>query len=189
MKRIVIAEDNLIFELCTLVLADAKREEIIILKQGNIGAVGNVMRDKYANNLVIGVVDRDDDKRFKSPYLLRFDEFAHEGTMPQHDESVIVRRYPAQILPAATPLHSLLLLKPPSDAWTLQCAAQADISSKTFGLPTELTDLRRITKSNSLSSNQSFKQFLFALRRANPAPMVALQAWLNHELQRTIPPM
>jgi hypothetical protein len=189
MKRIVVAEDYLIIELCNLVLPDAKREEIIILKQGNTGAVGNVMRDKYANTLAIGVVDKDDAKRFNSPYLLRFKEFTRNGMMPSDDDSVIVRRYPTQVLPTPTPLQSLILLQPASEKWLLHCASQANILPEAFGLPTELTDLRRITKSETLNKHQPFKQFLFALRRAHPAPMAALQAWLNHELQRTIPPM
>ena len=184
MKRFVIAEDNLIQEICRCALPEAEREKIDIFKAGDVGKVANsLMNVNIQNALAIGIIDKDPEKNFKTKHLLKFKNISRETEMPAFHSSVIIRRVPSQ----STPAHTLILLENTSETWILDCAKQGSVSPQDYNLPDTPKELRKTTKSDQLHKNENVKQFLIAIRRANPLSFSTLQQWLRYELSRFSP--
>ncbi len=126
--------------------------------------VAKRMRENYADDFVVGVIDRD---RKAIPYLAKFE------VVREVAGDLILWRHPAKH-------HYLIQVCPAVEKWILNRAAESNINLEECELPATLAELCAVTK--TIVSQQDRRLIkLFKKLKASGNPVVnTLIFWLTH---------
>ena len=122
---------------------------------------------KHQNNsniVIVGIIDKD--KKNTPRYFDDFDELTEKS-----NHNLLYKKHPENE-------HYLIIVCPKAmELWLLQVAMSNNVSPSEFNLPDVAKELKKVTRSNLLSENQDFKNFLFALLET--PQMQTLKSWLQ----------
>lgn len=132
-------------------------------QKGN-GNLANAMRKNKADK-VIGITDED---KFKT-LPKYFDDFEKE----KNEHHLILKKH------KAIDNQFLIIICKDLENWLLYSAKIAEISPKQFHLPEDIKSFKGIVKDKIISNNQSFIQFLKAIKKAEAKPLLTLESWIR----------
>lgn len=129
--------------------------------------ITNLMQKQLKDNFAVGIVDRD---KIALAYAKEFDlvcEISNSLQLYKHKQKH----------------HYLIFIIPAMEKWILEAAQSANIQLSDLELPTEIDELRKITKTAKSEDNDAYsKQMtnLFkALKIANPISVAVLSLWVT----------
>ena len=105
---------------------------------------------KLSDQFAIAVIDKDK----KEPKAL--EQFEQIG----ESEHIIASKH-------QTRLHYLIQIKPAIEMFVLDAAEELNVNLADYGLPTELNELRKITKTTTAKEDVTFARLFHALRSAS----------------------
>lgn len=105
---------------------------------------------KLSDQFAIAVIDKDK----KEPKAL--EKFEQIG----ESEHIIVSKH-------QTKPHYLIQIKPAIEVFILDAATELNVNLSDYGLPTELNELRKITKTTTAKEDVTFARLFHALRTAS----------------------
>ncbi|KAA6337679.1 hypothetical protein EZS27_014251 [termite gut metagenome] len=110
--------------------------------QKGCGTVSRVMQNKFSDTFAVGIIDKD--KR-ELPYIKEFDLIASNG-------SLFLYKHKGKH-------HYIIQISPAIEQFFLKAAAEKEIDITTYGLPSDLKHLTRITKQISTKNEAAFNTF------------------------------
>ena len=141
---------------------DTEMIKILGFKRANhcssIGEVANRMKSSYANRLAIGIIDKD--KPGNVPLYFNQFELTHD-----------YKHFEVKHLPDTK--HYIVIVKPALESFLLNASSDLDVSSEKYGFK-NLKALKRVTKSQHISKNQNFKNFVNTLKQKKGSPLKKL---------------
>ena len=105
---------------------------------------------RLSDQFAIAIIDKDK----KEPKAL--EQFEQIG----ESEHIIVSKH-------QTRPHYLIQIKPAIEVFILDAAAELNVDLSDYGLPTELNELRKITKTTTAKEDVTFARLFHALRSAS----------------------
>jgi hypothetical protein len=110
--------------------------------QKGCGAVSKVMQKKFNDAFALGIIDKD---KQELPYIKEFELVASSDSLflYKHKEKH----------------HYIIQINPAIERFFLKAAAEKDIDITTYGLPSDLDSLTKITKQVSTKDETAFKTF------------------------------
>lgn len=112
--------------------------------------VVKVMKEKFADEFAVGVVDKD--KR-QIRYVDEFEEVAHT-------DSLFFYKHPDKV-------HYLVMVSPAVDGFILKCAEDVKMDMGQFGLSSDLKSFTEQTKKVSSKEDVTFKNLFQKLKKAD----------------------
>lgn len=131
-------------------------------QKGN-GTVAGQMREAFDESFCIGIIDED---RKPLHYLKEFDLLTGKSNLKlwKHDSLH----------------HYIIQFCPVIEKWIMgECVAN-EISLGTFGLPTDMKRLVKITKSIGSRTDQRFVQLFKSMIRQECESLMRLKNWIEH---------
>jgi len=127
--------------------------------------VANTLRTNLRNNKAIGIVDEDRNKGNQPKY---FSEFTR--ILISHDCLLIKQHHTLE--------HYLIIIQPEIEYWLLNAARESNIDPLDFNLPYDLR-IRDITKSNTLHTNNDFRNFIKKLISEKSSSLLTLKNFIQ----------
>ncbi|MEN0045751.1 MAG: hypothetical protein AAF806_01695 [Bacteroidota bacterium] len=131
-------------------------------KAGSSGNVANVMKEKLATRLALGIVD--DDKGKVPKYFSEFE-------LKEEKDDLLLKKHKSR-------KHYLIIIQPALETWLLEAADQVGIKTERYGFK-NLKQLKRVTKSQKVKKNQKFKDFLNTLKQKKGTPTKTICKWIE----------
>jgi hypothetical protein len=158
MRKAIITEcyaDSLMLKVIT-------RDNPNLQHQYGCNNVSRIMQTKFSDDLAIGVID--DDKRGIA-YLKSFTQIEDCGALRLY-------KHPVK-------LHWFITLSPAIERFLLETASRSGILPTDYNLPSDLTGLKAITKSETSKNNPDLKRFFRALANANAEGFATIGKWIE----------
>lgn len=105
---------------------------------------------KLANQFAIAIIDKDKNEPKAVKQYVQIGETEH----------LIVSKH-------QTRLHYLIQIKPAIEMFILDAAEELNVNLSDYGLPKELNELRKITKTTTAKEDATFARLFYALRTAS----------------------
>lgn len=121
--------------------------------QKGCGTVCKVMQNKFDDAFAVGIIDKD--KR-EIPYLQEFELVASTDSLFLYKHK--------------TKHHYIIQIYPAIERFFLKAAAEKGVDIETFGIPTDLGELTKITKQVSDKDEAAFKKFKRLFMEISDAP-------------------
>ena len=118
--------------------------------------VAGVMSNKYKDRFAIGVIDFDKSRPLYMKEFIEIGATEHVALMKHKDRS-----------------HFVIYVKPAMDGFILSCAKEMGINMQDYGLPTDLKNFTRTTKTVTTKEDQRFKKLFNDLREAHELQIFA----------------
>lgn len=118
--------------------------------QHGCNTVVNLMKGKLNDHFALGIVDKD---KVELPYTQEFElisEISNSLKLYKHTEKH----------------HYLIFICPAAERWILDRAEESSISLEFFGLPNDLNELRKITKTSTSEEKDPYSSNLSGLFKA-----------------------
>jgi len=131
--------------------------------QKGCGTVTKVMKEHFADNFALGIVDKD---KKELDYLKEFDLVLAKGSLELHKHKV--RN------------HFIIRVVPAIERFILHNVNAAGINLEDFGIPSDFDRFRKTTKTVNSKKDERFKQLFRELRRRNLAELELLSAIINY---------
>jgi hypothetical protein len=131
-------------------------------QKGN-GTVAREMKNKFAKNFCIGIIDED---RRQLDYLKEFNIEIDAGTLKLWKH----KSWPQYIIQVC----------PVVEDWILSICKKEKIILADYNLPSELLDLKRQTKNTQSKHDQRFVKLFKELLKRNIESVVELKRWLEY---------
>lgn len=131
--------------------------------QMGCGTVSRKMQKNLADSFALGIIDKD---KKELDYLKDFDEVIVKGNLCLHKHK--------------TRHHYIIQIRPAIERFILNSAASCGISIETFGLPSDLDDLKKMAKTTRSKYDQKFKAFFRALKKAEVQDIELLRQWVSY---------
>lgn len=131
--------------------------------QKGCGTVTKVMKEHFADNFALGIVDKD---KKELDYLKEFDLVLAKGSLELHKHKV--RN------------HFIIRVVPAMERFILHNANKAGVNIEDFGLPSDFDRFRKTTKTVNSKKDERFKQLFRELRRHNLADLELLSTIINY---------
>jgi hypothetical protein len=135
--------------------------------QKGCSTVVKLMKEKFADQFAMGIVDRD--KR----------ELAYAS------ECNLVFELPGQLqlLKHRQRNHYLIFICPAAEKWLLESAKQANVSLSDYGLPDDFEQLKSLTKTAKSKDKDpfsiNFRRFFKVLRDSSSVNVAVLSLWIS----------
>jgi|AFSR01.1.fsa_nt_gi hypothetical protein len=130
------------------------------------GNCSYAMQKNYKSRIAVAVIDNDKSGS-ESNYFKEFIEVEKNA-----DARLIKRKHP-------TKSHYLVILNPELEAWLLESATGVSIRPEDFSLPSSPNKLGGLIKSESIESNENYRNFIHKLIDANPPHIQTLRTWIT----------
>jgi hypothetical protein len=143
------------------VLLYANREHVNHQK-GN-GTVAHEMKNKFANDFCIGIIDED---RKQLDYLAEFNL-----EINANDLKLWKHRFWPQYM---------IQICPVMEDWILSISSQIGVNLQDYGLPEAMIDLKKVTKSVASKTDQRFIQLFKDLVKKESKSAIKLKNWLEY---------
>jgi hydrogenase maturation factor HypF (carbamoyltransferase family) len=131
--------------------------------QKGCGTVTKVMREKFADRFAVGIIDKD---KHAVDYLNEFDEVYNDGSLLLYKHKI--------------KHHYIIQISPAMERFILSNANAIGISLEDYQLPSDLTLLKKESKTVNTKNDRRFKQ-LFKTLINNGAPEIQrLRAWIDY---------
>jgi hypothetical protein len=131
--------------------------------QKSCNQVSKTMQKNLADSFAVGIIDKD--KR-QIKYLEEFELVASSGDL-------FLYKHPLKH-------HYIIQIFPAVESFILKSAKEAGISLKTYGLPDDLNDLKRITKRQTSRNNPKLRRLFSELKNKNAPQIVTLSNWISY---------
>lgn len=131
--------------------------------QKGCGTVTKVMKEHFADNFALGIVDKD---KKELDYLKEFDLVLAKGSLELHKHKV--RN------------HFIIRVVPAKERFILHNANKAGVNIEDFGLPSDFDRFRKTTKTVNSKKDERFKQLFRELIRHNLADLELLSTIINY---------
>ncbi|PLK42983.1 hypothetical protein [Emticicia sp. TH156] len=129
-------------------------------------AVVNIMQNKFRNDFAVGIIDRD---KIQLSYSKNFD---------------VIFDIPNSLQLCKFSHHYLIFICPAMERWIISNLEMIGLKLKDFGLPENLSDFTKITKSTTSDKSdkysQNFRELFKELKRQNPPSVAALSFWITY---------
>ena len=112
--------------------------------------VAGVMSNKYKDRFAIGVIDFDKSRPLYMKEFIEIGATEHVALMKHKDRP-----------------HFVIYIKPAMDGFILSCSKEVGIKIEDYGLPTDLKNFTRATKTVTTKEDQRFKTLFRDLKEAN----------------------
>jgi hypothetical protein len=143
------------------VLLQANRDHVNH-KKGN-GTVANEMKNKFANDFCVGIIDED---RKDLDYLNEFDLVSETNYLK-------LRKHKRAN-------HYIIQVRPVIEKWMMSICSEFGIPMNKFDLPDNWIDLVRISKSVTSKHDQRFIRLFKKMKSEEVEPVMQLQKWLEY---------
>lgn len=131
--------------------------------QKGCGTVARVMNNQFRDRFSLGIIDKD--KQVLN-YLNEFNEVCGSGSLILHKHK--------------TRHHYFIQICPAIERFILDNVACCNLSLSDFGLPTELNEFKKLTKSADSKHDDRFKRLFKAMDRHGAAEVKRLTLWIKH---------
>jgi len=138
--------------------------------QKGCGTVTKVMKQHFADRFALGIIDKD---KNEVDYLKEFTVICQIGALILHRHSNVARH------------HYIIQINPAMEQFILGNAAAVNISLSDFGLPEDLDQLRKVSKSVNTKQDDRFKRLFVAMQQAGASDLVRLAGWVNYLKEKT----
>lgn len=109
--------------------------------------VAGTMKEKFEDRFAIGVIDHD---KMTPGYLDEMDLLLEYGHLRLY-------KHPARP-------HYLITIKPAIEKFLISCAEELDVDTKSFGVPSSLEGMKKITKHVDSNVNPQLTALFYALK-------------------------
>ncbi|MBC9912937.1 hypothetical protein [Chitinophaga varians] len=133
--------------------------------QKGCGTVAKVMKENFSNRFALGIIDKD---KYEIDYLKEFSVICQTGSLILHRHLNTTRH------------HYIIQIYPAMERFILDSAAAVNISLSNFGLPEELQQLKKVSKSVNTKKDERFKQLFRELHQAGADNIIRLANWINY---------
>ncbi len=159
MEGYIIPECNFDTVLVKAILHD----KVIVNHKKGCNNVVKVMKDgKLKDQFAIGIVDRD---KKDLDYLKEFEEYK------QHNLNLYKHR---------SKPHFMIQLDPPLERWILLVAKEAGLNVEDFGLPSDIGELKKLTKSDLADETEELWRFCYALLNSKSLTIGRFAKWIKY---------
>lgn len=132
--------------------------------QKGCNMVSNAMQSpKLNDSFALGVIDKD--KR-EIKYLEVFEKVAQS-------RDLYLFKHPEKH-------HYIIQISPAIEKFILKSAQEAGINLKTFGIPNEFEQLKKITKRETSRNDSSLSHLFLELKNKNALQIVTLSKWISY---------
>ncbi|WP_185218100.1 hypothetical protein [Sphingobacterium mizutaii] len=131
--------------------------------QKGCGTVAKVMKEKFADNFAVGIIDKD---KQQLDYLNEFDEVHSYGTLTLHKHK--------------TRHHYIVQIFPAIERFILVAAEDCQISLDNYDLPLDFNELKKTSKSVNSKYDKKFKQLFKDLLSAGNQEFITLSNWITY---------
>lgn len=126
------------------------------------------MKEKLMNEFALGIVDEDfEDRAYTQEFTLVYD---FPGCL--------------QLLRHPDRAHFLILRCPGMETWIINRARESTLTLEAFGLPEEISALKKITKTSKSGSDdpysENFRRLFKALKQADRPSIKVLTLWISY---------
>lgn len=129
--------------------------------QKSCNQVSKTMQKNLADSFAVGIIDKD--KR-KINYINKFE-------LVTSFKDLFLYKHPLKH-------HYIIQIFPAVESFILKSAKEAGISLKTYGLPDDLNDLKRITKRQTSRNNPKLRRLFSELKNKKVSQIVTLSNWI-----------
>jgi hypothetical protein len=127
--------------------------------------VARVMQQKFSDRFALGIIDKDK-KQLK--YLGEFNLVAEKASLQLYKHKL------------ATKHHYIIVVAPAVEQWIIETAQSVNLSLSDYGLPTNLAELTKVTKTITSKNDSKFKQLFKDLVQHNAENAQCLKNWLKY---------
>lgn len=131
--------------------------------QKGCGTVAKVMRERFADNFALGIVDKD---KQEIDYLKEFVVEHSKGGLVLHRHQ--------------TRNHFIIQISPAVEQFILDAVELTEINMEDYNLPTSLERLKKVTKSTNSKEDPRFKKLFRQLRKIGGTDLDTLSAWIRY---------
>lgn len=136
--------------------------------QKGCGTVTKVMKEKFHDSFAIGIIDKD---KNEVKYLEECDIIMKSGSLYLHKHK---HRH-----------HYLIQISPIIERMILNNAAACGINVKDYGLPSELEEFKKESKTETSKKDKRFKSLFKALKQAKAPDFEKLESWIKYLKDKT----
>jgi hypothetical protein len=135
--------------------------------QHGCGDVANVLKNKFQNNIALGIIDQDENKGPGAKYFLEFEILIEENNL-------ILKKHKSK-------KQYLILICPEVEKWLLTDSQKVNIdpADDLYKLPGQLTGFVQKTKNQNIDKNEGFKRFIKALVKEKAPSITTLKHWIE----------
>ena len=135
--------------------------------QHGCGTVTKVMKEKFSNGFAVGIIDKD--KR-EVDYLKECNTIIVTGGLLLHKHKI---RH-----------HYVIQIAPVIERMILSNALSVHINLEDYDLPSDLEQLRKVSKTENSKKDIRFKRLFRDMKAANAADLVKLEAWIKYLIEK-----
>lgn len=136
--------------------------------QKGCGTVAKVMREKFGDSFALGIIDKD---KKELDYLKEFNLLKTVGNLSLHKHK--------------SKHHYLIQISPVIERMILENAASVGIDVKNFGLPADLEQFIKESKTETSKKDPRFKSLFKAMKAANAIDIKQLETWVTYLKSKT----
>ncbi len=136
--------------------------------QKGCGTVTKVMKEKFHNSFAVGIIDKD---KKEVKYLEECELVITSGSLLLHKHK---NRH-----------HYIIQISPVIERMILSNAAASGVNVEDFGLPSDLEEFRKESKTETSKKDERFKRLFQALKDAYATDFVKLESWLRYLKDKT----
>lgn len=131
--------------------------------QKGCGTVAKVMQKSFLDRFAVGIIDKD--KR-EIKYLEEFELACSSGSLTLYKHR---SRH-----------HYMILISPAMERFILSSVADAEVDLPEFGLPTDLSELKKESKTVNSKDDPRFKGLFRLLVKKKAPEIMKLVAWIEY---------
>ena len=131
--------------------------------QKGCGTVAKVMQQSFLDRFAVGIIDKD---KQAVKYLNEFELACSSGSPPFYKHG--------------TRPHYMILIAPAMERFILKNVADAGVYLPEFGLPTDLTELKKASKTVTSKNDPRFKGLFRSLVNKEAPEIMKLVAWIEY---------
>lgn len=136
--------------------------------QKGCGNVAKTMQNKFGDTFAVGIIDKDK-KEIK--YL---DEFQ----LKLNIDNLFLFQHPVKP-------HFIIQINPAVESFILENVFQTKINLEDFGLPSNIDELKKITKKKTSKKDPQLSKLFFELKNKNASQIVTLSNWISYFKEKT----